>query len=104
MSVCPMEECVAFEETRTHTGCRRKVRCGLMRGVSMLLGRQPDVEALVCDLEVEDAFNGFPEWVITQAWVHFTPQEQAVLKRWRRMHDVKLAMYWDTAQAQRNRR
>ena len=102
-----MEECLLFKEPTVRfrpTPCRRKVRCGLQRGASMLLGKQYGVEQWLAALEVEDCFHGFPGWVMQQAWGYFTPQEQAVLTRWRRMHDVMLAREWKQNQSQRNKR
>jgi hypothetical protein len=101
-----MEECLLYKDAvirHRPTPCHRKVRCGLQRGASMLLGKQYGVEQWMVCLENQDAFHGFPGWVMGQAWGYFTPLEQVVLERWRRMHDVMLARQWKRDQAQRDK-
>lgn len=101
-----MEECLLYKAPTVRfrpTPCRRKVRCGLQRGASMLLGKQYGVEQWVAVLELEDAFHGIPGWVMERAWGYFTPQEQAVLERWRRMYDIALARQWKRDQALRDK-
>ena len=69
----------------------------------MLLGKQYGVAEWMAALEAEDACHGYPGWVKELAWGYFTPHEQRVLQRWRRMYDSYLARQWNRDQAQRDK-
>lgn len=106
MPLCPLESCVLYEVSRdalNRTGCRRKVRCGLARGVALLLGRQKGAAEWITQLDSEDAFDGPPGWVMEHGWGYFTPAEQTLLERWRRMHDAALAKRWKQEQGRRDK-
>ena len=106
MPLCPLESCVLYEVPRSslaRTGCRRKTRCGLGRGVAPLLGTRPAVREWIDRLDFEDAREGPPSWVMDFAWGYFTPEEQRVLERWDRMYTAALGVRWKRDQAERDK-